>query len=76
MNKKTNKTPNATGPCACQGMGPALSELLQRLGPPEQARRHFETARLEILKGFRALLDARIEQRSKTKSKGEKIAVE
>ena len=36
----------------------------------------FEAARLEILKGFRALLDARIEKRSRASRRGEKIAVE
>jgi len=50
--------------------------LLRRLGPPEQACKHFETARLEMLKGLRAILDARIEQASKRDRKGEKIEVE
>jgi hypothetical protein len=58
------------------GTGPALSDLLRRLGPPAQARKHFETARLEMLKGLRAILDARIEQVSKHSRKGEKIEVE
>jgi hypothetical protein len=58
------------------GTGPALSDLLRRLGPPEQACRHFETARLELLKGIRAILDARIQQASKRDRKGEKIEVE
>jgi hypothetical protein len=62
--------------CLCQGAGPALSEFLRRLGPPGAARRHFENARLEILKGIRALVDARIAQRSKRNAKGEKIALE
>jgi hypothetical protein len=49
---------------------------LQRLGPPAEARGHFETARLEFLKGLRAVLDARIEQVSKPRARGEKINVE
>jgi hypothetical protein len=53
-----------------------LSELLRQLGPPAEARRHFETARVEFLKGLRAVLDARIEQVSKSRVKGEKISVE
>jgi hypothetical protein len=77
MNKKTSKSPTTPGgPCLCQGLGPALSELVRRLGPPDEARRHFETARLEVLKGLRALLDARIAQCSKTARKGQKIKVE
>lgn len=76
MIKKTKRSTNKTGcPCLCIGAGPAISEFLRRLGPPEDARKHFETARLEILKGMRALLDSRIEQFSKPRSKGEKIEV-
>ena len=76
MNNKTKKSTKTSGaPCLCQGAGPALSELLRRLGPPAQARKHFETARLEMLKGLRAILDARIEQCSKRGRKGEKIEV-
>ncbi len=72
--KRTPKTSDQT--CLCQGAGPALSELLRRLGPPREARDHFEAARLEFLKGLRALLDARIEQCSKRAAKGEKIQVD
>jgi hypothetical protein len=48
------------------------------LGPPEEARQHFNAARLEFLKGLQAVLDARIAQVSKpaTKTRGEKIKVE
>ena len=77
MNTKTKRSPKTeSGPCLCQGTGPLLSDLLRRLGPPEQARRHFDAARLEFLKGLRALLDARIAQCSKPKAKGEKINVD
>ncbi len=79
MNKKTKPSGKTDGsPCLCQGAGPALSDLLRRLGPPDEARRHFEAARLEFLKGLRAVLDARIEQCAKGKGKprGEKIQVE
>ena len=77
MNKKTMKNPKADPiPCVCHGAGPLLSEWLGRLGPPGEARHHFEAARLEFLKGLRALLDARIAQASKARAKGEKIEVE
>ena len=77
MNKKTKPSQKLeSGACLFYGAGPALSELLRRLGPPEQARRHFDAARLELLKGIRALIDARIEQVSKARAKGEKIEVE
>ncbi|MGA2864419.1 MAG: hypothetical protein ABSF95_08015 [Verrucomicrobiota bacterium] len=64
------------GPCLCQGAGPGLSDFLRRLGPPEEARRHFEAARMELLKGLRAMLDARIAHYSKPQAKGENIPVE
>ena len=77
MNKKTKASPRReSSECICQGVVPLLTEYLRRMGPPQEARRHFEAARLELLKGIRAILDARIEQRSGSKSKGEKISVE
>ncbi len=81
MNNKTKQTKTSTaaenagaGGCLCQGAGPLLSEFLRRIGPPPEARGHFESARVEFLKGLRAILDARIEQLSKTR--GQKISVE
>ena len=62
--------------CVCQGLGPALTDFLRRIGPPAQARRHFDSARVEFLKGLRAILDARIQQVTGAKAKGEKINVE
>jgi hypothetical protein len=53
-----------------------LSDFLRRLGPPQEARRHFDTARMEVLKGIRAMIDARIAQLAKPQGKGEKIPVE
>jgi hypothetical protein len=77
MNKKKKKTQRSEGcQCLCKDIGPALSGLVHKLAPPEQARRHFEAARIEFLKGLRALVDARIERLSKPRAKGEKITVE
>ena len=77
MNRKTKSSAKVqSSACLCQGGGPVLSEFFRRLGPPEEARRHFDAARVEFLKGLRALIDARIEQVSKARAKGEKIAVE
>jgi hypothetical protein len=77
MNQRPKIPPKSErGPCLCEGAGPALSDLLRRLGPPEEARRHFQAARLEVLKGLRALIDARLEHLSRSTRKGEKIRVE
>lgn len=81
MNNKSRKTATrpTSGTCLCEGAGPALSDLLRRLGPSEEVRRHFDAARIEVLKGLRALIDARLERLSKPGrrgGKGEKIDVE
>lgn len=76
MSKRKQTQKQTSDPCLCQGAGPALSDLLRRLGPPPEARAHFEAARLEFLRGLRALLDARIEQCSKAHARGQKISVE
>jgi hypothetical protein len=53
-----------------------LTEFLRRIGPPEEARQHFDSARIEFLKGLRSLLDAKIERVARRSAKGEKIPVE
>ena len=43
---------------------------------PQHTREHFHNARIEVLKGMRSLLDARIEHLSKHDRKGSKVTVE
>lgn len=62
--------------CFCMGLGPQVTEMLRKLGPPESVREHFRNAQVEMLKGIRAMLDQRIEQLSRTEEKGTKVAVE
>jgi hypothetical protein len=71
----THKT---TCDCGCMGVGPAISNLLNNLGPKE-ARDHFKAARVEILKGMRSLIDARIDhinRQGKTQTEGASVPVE
>lgn len=76
MNKKTKASSTSRGEAnVFYDTCVALNELLRRLGPPEPARRHFDAARVEFLKGVRALIDARIEHLSKSNTRGEKIEV-
>ena len=75
-NAKAKSKTTSGAPCLCQGLGPALTECLRGLGPPGAACEHFGAARIEFLKGLRALLDARIEQIRKQPVKGERISVE
>jgi hypothetical protein len=48
----------------------------QAWGPPGPAAKHFREARLEILRGVRALIDHRIECLSKEDKKGSRVVVE
>jgi hypothetical protein len=63
--------------CGCMGVGPAMTDILGRLGPAA-ARDHFRAARVEFLKGVRAVIDARIDHLSKRQGQtvGSSIPVE
>jgi hypothetical protein len=62
--------------CFCMGAGPELFSMFKKLGPDE-ARRHFRNARMEMLKGMRALIDKRIEEMgADEEKKGTKVTVE
>lgn len=77
MSEEIKNEQNAEcGSCVCMGAGPAMSDMLRKMGPPEEARRHFDSARVEFLKGLRALIDSRIAHFDKRHAKGEKITVE
>ena len=63
----------------CEGVGEEFSRMASRLGPSDQVQSHFRTARVEFLKGLRALIDESIEkaQRAQQKpSKGATIVVD
>lgn len=76
MTETENETGAKPRECFCMGFGPELTEMMRRMGPPENVRQHFRNARVEILKGFRAMIDARIERLSRHGEKGEKVVVE
>ena len=60
--------------CDCIRKGlEALSELVT---PPETACKHFREARIEMLRGFRAVIDYKIERLSRTKATGTRVVVE
>jgi hypothetical protein len=69
--KKTQQEPE----CFCMGFGPEFSRIVSGLGS-ENARSHFRNARIEALRGLRALIDHRIETLSKTRTRGTTIEVE
>lgn len=52
--------------------------LLRALAPSEEALGHFRNARAEVLKGLRAVIDARIERLSteRARTKGRSVEIE
>ena len=59
----------------CDIAAPQIEAFLDHVWS-ENTRAHFRTARVEMLKGMRSMLDARIEHLSKHDQKGTKVAVE
>ena len=72
---RAKKAAHADSPCVCMGFGPEISRVLRGLGN-DGAKNHFRTARVEVLKGLRALIDQRIESLSKRSGRGATIKVE
>jgi hypothetical protein len=59
----------------CTIAAPQIEAFLDHIWPAN-TREHFRNARIEVLKGMRSMLDARIEHLSQHAEKGTKIAVE
>ncbi|MEZ5402038.1 MAG: hypothetical protein R2729_20365 [Bryobacteraceae bacterium] len=66
------------GGCGCAGAGPAFTDFLRNLGPADEVRDHFHRARIEFLKGIRAMVDQQIRHATEDAGakKGAKITVE
>jgi len=75
MEEKQTAQPQHHGCFFCEVAGPQLEALFDRCwpGPTQQ---HFRNARIEVLKGIRSILDARIERLSQHTPKGTKVMVE
>ncbi len=74
--KPTAETTGDKPGCICGGQGPALSAMLRMAMPSESAGGHFRSAALELMMGFRDLLDQRIQKMSQGQSKGTKLNVD
>jgi hypothetical protein len=74
MDEKTTGQPQA-GCFFCNVAAPQISAFLDHVWP-EPTHEHFRNARVEVLKGIRSLLDARIEHLSRQPAKGTKVSVE
>ncbi len=66
---------HAHGCFFCDIAGPQIEAFLDHVWPPN-TREHFRNAHVDMLKGMRSMLDARIEHLSKQDRKGTKVAVE
>jgi hypothetical protein len=65
----------ADSECLCMGFGPEIARMLRGWGS-DSAKGHFRSARVEVLRGLRALIDQRIETLSKRPGRGTAIDVE
>ena len=74
--KKANRVTPQAPTCYCAGAGPRLSALLGGAMVNAPGFDHFRSAGVEVLLGFRAILDAQIEAMQKKPRKGTRVPVE
>ena len=58
--------------CICED----IANMMRSFGPSESVVEHFRTARIEVLKGIRQMIDERIERTQKKEAKGTSFGVE
>jgi hypothetical protein len=61
---------------ACARLAADFAALFRALAPSEEAIEHFSNARVEMLKGLRAIIDARIDRISTERQKGTPVEIE
>jgi len=66
---------HAHGCFFCDVAAPQINAFLDHLWP-QNTREHFHNARVEMLKGVRSILDAKIDRLSKHAQKGTTVPVE
>jgi hypothetical protein len=71
-----NKTSQPNASSVCGAFMNAFDELGRAMSPPENVERHFREARKHVLLGLRELIDHRIQQMSRTETKGTRVVVE
>ena len=57
-------------------LGAEVDNLLRSVIPSDAAFEHFANARIEVLKGIRAVIDARIDRLSSATKKGVSVSIE
>jgi hypothetical protein len=75
-----NDEPVSGGPTTGDGpfarLGAEIDHLLRSVIPSDEVCGHFTNARVEVLKGIRAIIDARITSLSSDSKKGVAIKIE
>jgi hypothetical protein len=61
---------------SCERIGAELSNVLRAFAPSEEVLAHFRAARIEVLKGLRAAIDARIERATQDRQQGKSVTIE
>jgi hypothetical protein len=67
---------NSTSDGPFSRLGRSLDDLLGACAPSKEVSEHFANARVEVLKGLRAMIDARIDRLSSKGRTGVSITVE
>jgi hypothetical protein len=75
MDEKQTTSGHAQGCVFCNVIAPQIDAVMDHIWP-EGTREHFRNARIEVLKGMRSMLDARIERLAQQEKKGHKVTVE
>ncbi len=68
--------PRTTADEAYARLAADICDLLRTLAPSEEALGHFRNARVEVLKGVRAVIDSRIERLSAERPKGTSVTID
>lgn len=61
---------------SCARIREDVLNLVMAFAPSEEVLAHFRAARIEVLKGLRAAIDARIERISQDRHKGRSVTIE
>jgi hypothetical protein len=60
----------------CDSIREGLHQIADFFTPPQSAIEHFRESRIEMLRGFRDILDHRIERLSRRRTQGTRVTVD
>ena len=73
---ETNQSASAQAEDMCKKIKDSFYSAANAFLPPDSAGQHFRQARIEMLKGVRAIIDHRIDRLSKQGAQGTRVVVE